>query len=541
MDIAARLNRPPYHFPLMSILSYFDAYLRNVANIPAYVRSPLDLEVAVARQKDFIQRREEIFMGNLAREVFEIPRSPYLFLFKEAGCEAGDVARLLRENGLDQTLEVLSDAGVYVTFDQFKGRAPIERNGRVLEVSDTDFDNPLVRGAGSRTTSGSSGRATKLKTDWRAKGRGSYGLLISMWAYGVNGAPTARYNDMNAAAWGVGALTDVVGGHGAKRWFRTIPLHELQGGRRGRIGVEGIRFVSRILGQRLAGPEFATPLEVALWIREQVDAHGSCILQTPVSYAVRVAAAANENGLDLGGAVIVSGGEPATAAKARIVRGSGARWAVNYVVSEAGYIGMACPKAEDPTDVHQDRSGTALIQRPYKIGITGESVPAFRITTFRLVRSKVLINVEMDDFGIMEERECGCRLQEIGFTPHLRQIFSHSKLTGEGVTLVGGWTTHILEEVLPSRFGGTPLDYQLIEHEAESGQTQVTIAVSPRLGPLDESEVVRCFLDGLSDLDRYLERAMWESAGTLRVARQEPIAGSTGKVLPLYRTRKTPR
>lgn len=522
----------------MSFLSDLGAYLRNLANVPVYVRNPLSLEWAIADQKAQLQSREKRFMKMVKEEVFDNPSSPYLFLFQQAGCEAADVADLLRNKGLDQTLEELSDAGVYITFDQFKGRAPIERNGRVLEVSDTDFDNPRLAGGHSRTTSGSTGAPTRIKNDWSAKGRGSAQLLLANWAFGVDGAPSARFNDITPASWGVISLVDAKIGQPALRWFRTIPLHTLKGGLQGRLGVEGIRLLSRIAGLRLAGPEVASPLAVADWMREQLDLHGRCLLHTPVSYGVRVAAAATENGIDLSRAVIMGSGEPATPAKAKVVHKSGARWAIHYVLTESGFVGLACPSAEDHTDVHLIRSAISVIQRPNKIGLTDESVPVFRITNFRLAHPKVLINVEMDDFGILEERDCGCPLQDMGFTTHLRQIFSHSKLTGEGVTLVGGWTTHILEEVLPAKFGGNPLDYQLIEHEGDQGQTQVTIAVSPRLGPLDEIEVVRSFLDGLSDLDRYLERAMWESAGTLRVARQDPIAGSTGKVLPLYRTRK---
>ncbi len=522
----------------MGVLADVGDYLRILRNVPVYVRNPLSEAWALATYKERLERRDEYFLKMVSEEVFANPQSPYLFLFKQAGCEAGDIAQIVKDKGLDEALEVLSDAGVYVKFDEFKGRAPIERNGRELHVSDTDFDNPLVRGGAGRSTSGSTGAPTRLKTDWRAKGQDSWSLILNHKAQGLTGAPIARFGDTTPANWGVGSLVGAKVGHVAEKWFRTIPLSDLRGGLQGRLGVDGIRLVSRICGVRLPRPEVATPLAVAQWMRQQLDQHGRCLLGTGVSNAVRVAAAATENGVDLTGAVITSSGEPATWAKAKIIRASGARWAVGYGLAEAGEVGAACPNAEDPTDVHVARAGIGIIQRPFKVGISGQTVQIFRITNFRRVRSKVMINVELDDFGIMEERDCGCLYHEWGFRPHLRQIFSHSKLTGEGVTLVGGWTLRILEEFLPAKFGGTPIDYQLIEEENESGQTQVTIAVSPRLGPLDEAEVVKCFLGGLSAQDRYLDRAMWEAAGTLRVTRREPIAGNTEKVLPLYRTRK---
>ena len=51
----------------------------------------------------------------------------------------------------------LHDAGVYVTLDEFKGRAPIRRPGLEFSVSDRDFDNPLLTSHYTASTSGSRG------------------------------------------------------------------------------------------------------------------------------------------------------------------------------------------------------------------------------------------------------------------------------------------------------------------------------------------------------------------------------------------------
>ena len=50
---------------------------------------------------------------------------------------------------------------------------------------------------------------------------------------------------------------------------------------------------------------------------------------------------------------------------------------------------------------------------------------------------KIMLNVQLDDYGLIEERHCGCPLESFGYTTHLRQIRSYSKLTGAGVTLIG--------------------------------------------------------------------------------------------------------
>jgi len=86
------------------------------------------------------------------------------------------------------------------------------------------------------------------------------------------------------------------------------------------------------------------------------------------------------------------------------------------------------------------------------------TVDAFHFTTLLPTARKLLLNVESDDYGVVETRSCGGPLESYGYTEHLRQIRSFRKLTGEGVTLVGSEMLRILEEVLPARFGGSPLD-----------------------------------------------------------------------------------
>jgi hypothetical protein len=93
----------------------------------------------------------------------------------------------------------------------------------------------------------------------------------------------------------------------------------------------------------------------------------------------------------------------------------------------------------------------------------------------------------------------------------------------------------ILEEVLPARFGGPSLDYQLLEEEDERGFTRLSLIVSPRIEVADESRVVQTVLDALgkSSTAADIARAVWTQAGTLRVKRMEPILTSRGKFMPL--------
>src|SRR5207248_5736504 len=140
--------------------------------------------------------------------------------------------------------------------------------------------------------------------------------------------------------------------------------------------------------------------------------------------------------------------------------------------------------------VHFFKDGLALIQHSRPVPGAELTVDAFHFTTLLSTSPKLLLNVESDDYGLMETRSCGCPLESYGYTEHLRQIRSFRKLTGEGVTLVGSEMVHILEEVLPSRFGGSPLDYQLVEEEDEQGFTRLGLVVSPRIEIADEAAVI---------------------------------------------------
>jgi hypothetical protein len=144
--------------------------------------------------------------------------------------------------------------------------------------------------------------------------------------------------------------------------------------------------------------------------------------------------------------------------------------------------------------------------------------------------------VEVDDCGIVERRDCGCAFQEAGLDVHIRDIRSYSKLVGEGVTLVGNQMVQILESVLPARFGGSPLDYQLLEEEDENHLTRLFLIVSPRVEIRDEQTVIDVLHDALDKTSAAagLASAVWRQAGSIRVRRVEPVWTSRGKLMPLH-------
>jgi hypothetical protein len=103
------------------------------------------------------------------------------------------------------------------------------------------------------------------------------------------------------------------------------------------------------------------------------------------------------------------------------------------------------------------------------------------------------------------------------------------------VTFARGDLLALLEETLPGRFGGTGLDYQLVEEEAADGFIRFTVRASPSVGPIDEAVLCALVLEeiGRNDVVTRHHAALIERAGTVRVVREPPLATRAGKILPL--------
>ncbi len=245
--------------------------------------------------------------------------------------------------------------------------------------------------------------------------------------------------------------------------------------------------------------------------------------------------------MDLQGAVFFGNSEAATPAKVRQIAASGAGFVSTYGMVEANRIGTGCARRRDGDDVHLLKDAYVVFTHPLPVPGFEVTVPAINLTSLLALTSKVLLNVQMDDYGVVEECHCGCMLESYGYTTHIRGIRSYSKLTGEGVTLIGNEIVRVLEEVLPSRFGGTALDYQLVEQEDRDGFTRLYLVVSPRVKIADEREAIKAMLTALRDSSPMADaaRTIWQRAGIVQVKRMEPIVTARGKQFPFRLLRGT--
>jgi hypothetical protein len=516
------------------------SHIRFARGLPGHFRLGLTRERAEAVIKSRLADRGERFLRLLERGVFSQATSPYLPMLRAAGLRFDDVAAMVRREGLEVALEVLATHGVSASFDEFKGRARVARPGASAPLHARDFDNPHLSRYYTGTTGGSSGAGTRVSMELDHYAAQAPHELVATAAYGLMDAPTATWLSVmpSPACFGV-MLRRAPFARTLAKWFSQVSEAQAGATLMDRLISRTILAVSRFSGLPFPHPEHVPldrAIEIARWLRHAADVHGRSVLITHVSSAVRVAVAAREAGIALDSVVMWAGSEPPTSAKVEQIRASGAQWIPGYWMIEAGFLAQGCAAPIDDTDVHLFSDAFALITKPRGVADTDTTVDAFYLTTLLPTAPKLMINVEIDDFGVVERRRCGCPLDALGLDVHLRQIHSLGKLTGEGMTLVGAEAVRILEDVLPARFGGTPLDYQLAEEEAANGLTRVVLIVSPRVGPLDDAAIREAFLAAMGETGpgARLARATWAQASSLQVRRELPRPTAQGKLLPLY-------
>jgi hypothetical protein len=103
--------------------------------LPFFLRHPISVEQARTALRERLERREVGFLALARRTIYGNPRTPYLRLLALAGCEYGDLERLVKQEGVEGALRILYRHGVYLTVDEFKGRRPATRGNATVAVN----------------------------------------------------------------------------------------------------------------------------------------------------------------------------------------------------------------------------------------------------------------------------------------------------------------------------------------------------------------------------------------------------------------------
>lgn len=477
----------------------------------------------------------------LRHAVYARPASPYRALLGAAGCELGDIASLVRAEGVEGALGRLFQVGVYLTVDEFKARRPVVRGSFQRSVGPAEFQNPAAVVHLLAESSGSSGPRLPVPMDLAFNWDHSVNRRLSLVARGAL--------DWRLALWSVPgggepmiALRFAAGGRPPERWFSPVDPGSPTLHPRYRWSAQALRLGALLAGVRLPLPSYAPlddPRPIFDWLAEVEQAGQTAHLKTMPGAAVRLAGAAAAAGRDLAGVRFTLTGEPLTNEKLAILARSGAEAVNDYGSTETGAIGEWCTAPREADDVHLFDDLHAVIQPGPHSAPAALPERALLLTSLRPTAPLLLLNVSLGDQAYLSRPSCGCPMEAFGWRTHLHEIRSFEKLTLEGVNLLDLDVEHILERVLPARFGGSALDYQLVEATTGSGPSRLTLRIHPRVGPLDDTQVVEALLRELGRPGgaEQLASLLLRGARPLRIERRVPSRGASGKVLHLHTER----
>jgi len=495
---------------------------------------PLSAADCEAALRERIAHRETHFLDRMQRAVYENPRSPYRPLLRDAGITLDEVRQSVHGHGVDATLGLLRDAGIYLTFDEYKGRQALTRGGRSYALDPdgllADPDTPVVH----LRTGGSTGPAVRVPYHPGFLRESAVNVGTLFYRSVPTGAVGALWYPLQSSL--VSLLIRLMLGAPPAAWF--TPLREpMRDSWPVRLLLRTVVRQARRRGIALPAPVHVPAHEahtIAAWIVGQRRHAPACFVVTTPSGAVRICDAARRGGLDISGTRFFVDSEPLTDAKQAEIVAAGGLSFPDYCADDTGSLALPCESPAVADDMHVCLDRVAIVPRRRLHPGTDTAVDAFLVTTLLPTSPRFLLNVELDDYGHLDQRACGCGLAQLGLTQHVSHIRSFAKLTAEGATVPWAELVWVVERRLPQRFGGASTHYQLVEEDADH-RTRLTLVVSPEVGPLDDGEVIREFLRAVGEGDRGLRHfaQRWEKSSALRVVRAEPTLTARGKLMPV--------
>jgi hypothetical protein len=509
------------------------------ASLPKFFRE----QVTVARAKEEIRRhlenRGDNFLELVRTYIYERPSSPYRQLLKFAGCDFSDLRAYVRRHGLEEALKKLAMEGVYLTSDEFKGKKDVVRGGLTFRVCPGDFEFSNSLPGFFVQSSGTKNKPVRTATSLAWLRMRTLGVAAFSSAHDLFSYSHALYDAILPASSVNHLLINAKLGIQTHRWFaRRIPVNNTAESWYHSSATYLIVLMGKCFGSGFPSVDFLDIQDIhriVRWISEQKKIGNNCYIITVASSAARIARVAWEMGVSLEGTKFNVAGEPFTAAKEDAIKQVGATTTSRYSYGGGIPVGHGCAHAIYRDEVHVNQHILAVISNPRPV-VRDIPIHPLLLTTLHSVAPRLFLNVENGDYVTLEERHCGCSLEDVGLTLHLHQIRSFEKFTSEGMNYFYGNLYELLEKIFPSEFGGGPGDYQLVEEEDNNAQTRLTLVVHPEVGELDEKRLVdrlrAAFSEG-SRGNRFMT-GVWENAGTFSLKREVPYTSARGKILPLH-------
>jgi hypothetical protein len=529
----------------MSVLDTIKPYWRFTWDLREFLNKPVTLEYSKQLVRERLQNRENNLLKLAKYSIYDNPSSPYLQLLKLAGCEYGDFEKMVCQDGVEVALVKLRQEGVYISIDEFKGRLPVRRGGMEFSFKEHDFDNPFQIRHLTKSSGQTHGPGIRLyyDLDFITQNRSIYRTIV-LEALNAWNFPHVECGPIMPGAGTFLVLEHTRIGKPPAKWFSPIRSEQFKPSLKNRFATDLVIHTGRFWGSKLPFPEYIAFDElwrIAEWIDTTIKQYSGCYVTGSPSKVVAICTAAKDKGYSLAGTRCSLGAEPLTSTKRIELESAGMTVSPEYAFTEGGYAGFGCFSPLLSDELHLTKDSLATVQYTTYIPHMGMSVEALLFTSLLFSSPKILLNVENGDYGTIETRSCGCIFDELGLVEHLHSIRSFEKFTSQGMTLFGIDLFRIVEKVLPDRFGGTSIDYQILEEEDRDGRTYMTIVARPELGELDENAIIEVVLSEIQKGDDAYRMAaeMWSQTKAIRVKRINPVTTPGAKLPPFYTMKAT--
>jgi hypothetical protein len=512
-------------------------FVRLIFGLRGFLAKRICIDDAGDTIRANVNQREKRFLQKIRLAVFDNATSPYRTMLGWAGIEFGDVEALVRQNGLENALSQLRDVGVFVDWEEFKGRKPIIRGSQCLEAPWHAFDNPFSRADFESSTGGSSGRSLRVSVDLDngAETAPEWALLFATHGWQSNPLIFWTPNHVGVASR---FLKCSKFGKDMARWF--VMAQMLDPGERLRSLVVH-RLVRAVAGYPAP---IAAPLDRPDIVLDELhgwlDRGARPVVNTSPSAAALLSGLATERGRSLKGVSFLLGAEPLTSARFQAIIAAEAKPVATYGTSEAGWIGAQFPNPQQPDQVHVFKDSYAVITNAAR-DPAGETGLPLLFTNVQRTSPKVLLNAEIGDCGVLEVDVADPWANEVGYDTRLHTIRSFRKVTLWGTTFSVEDLGSVVETWLPQQFGGGHSDWQLCEAEDQNGRPELKLLIAPDVRRVEESVVADAFLTELARRGRnygFMANEL-RSTGSVKIERQRPQLTGRGKLLPVLTQRTT--
>ncbi len=525
---------------IMSVFNNIKKYYRFCKGLRKFLRETISLEESKAFIKEQTEKREKMFLNIVDKAIYKNSKSPYLKMLKLTDYKFEDIKNLVNTIGIELTLSKLALNGIYITFEEFKGRKKVIRNKKIFNFNESNFDNPFLSSYFEVESGGTSGPGTRTMIDFDFLSQEAVLRSVVLDIYGLMDAPCVLWFPILPGNAGIkNIFRQVKIGRPPIKWFSQVDNRNIRPSIKDRFGTSFIVYMGKLLGSRIPKPEYVDLEEaykIAYYIVDLIKEQSKCSVWTYVNSAVRICSAAKERNLNLAGTSFFITGEPITLTKLNEIKSAEANVIPYYAFVEGGIVAYGCANPDSPDDMHILSNRVAVISHKKKMENSNNNVDALLFTSLLPESPKILFNVEIGDYGLIRSRSCNCKFEDIGFLYHVSNIESFEKCTSEGMTFMVNDLINIAENILPARYGGSSSDYQFSEEFSENGITFINLAVSLRVGPVNESDLAKTIIHelGKGKGSKRLMAEIWSRANTIKIKRMDPVPTKRGKIFSFH-------